>query len=103
MGEKFDYVISNPPYQEAVNDNNRSRPIYPDFIDAGRLVAHTSIMIHPARFLSNSGETKKAWNEKIVKSPEFLVLEHFSNSSHIFPSVDIKGGIAITKFEQGQS
>jgi hypothetical protein len=103
MGEKFDYVISNPPYQVPYADGtHKTIPIYPDFIEAGRSIAHTSIMIHPARFLSNAGETNKQWNKSVIESPEFSVLEHYHNSSDVFPTVDIKGGVAITMFEQGK-
>jgi type I restriction-modification system DNA methylase subunit len=103
MGEKFDYVISNPPYQiEGANGSNNAMPIYTDFIDAARMIGDHVCMIHPARFLSNAGQTKKAWNKSILSSEEFTVLAHFHNARDIFPSADIKGGVAITSFEKGK-
>ncbi|MGI8637207.1 MAG: Eco57I restriction-modification methylase domain-containing protein, partial [Segetibacter sp.] len=103
MSEQFDYVISNPPYQIVTDAaNNKMDPIYPQFIDAARQMACNIIMVHPARFLSNAGETCKKWNKAIIESPEFSVLNHFYDSKDIFPGTEIKGGIAITSFECGK-
>lgn len=104
MNEKFDYAISNPPYQVVGSEKNiKSFPIYPGFIDSARLFSETVIMIHPARFLSNAGETNKSWNKSIIESPEFSVLELYHDSEDIFPSVSIAGGVAITSFRKNKT
>lgn len=101
---RFDFVISNPPYQLESESNAAEVPIYPGFIDVGRLVGSRSIMITPARFLFNAGKTKKSWNESTYSSPEFEVLHFEPNSQAIFPPpTDVKGGIAITLFAKGKT
>lgn len=102
MSEKFDYTISNPPYQDSGSGNkNKAKAIFHEFIDSGRMISNTSIMIHPARFLSGAGEVPSKWVETIISSPEFKVLEHYHDSQKIFPSADIKGGVAITSYTAG--
>ena len=99
----FDYAIGNPPYQSEAEDNIRAAQIYPDFIDMARLVARRVIMIHPARFLFNVGHTSKDWNRRIIADPELEVIEYYPQSQQVFPSVDIKGGVAITSFTRGRA
>lgn len=92
---KFDYVIGNPPYQASNETYNRQEPIYPLFYDAAKIIADKSILISPARFLFDNGLTSKEWNQKMLQDTHIKV-EHFEpDSSKIFPSTDIKGGIAI--------
>ena len=97
MAKKFDVVIGNPPYQEeAVGASTRSEPIYPQFMDAAYEVADRAVLITPARFLSNSGQTKAAWNKKMLADPHLTVALHVADSSDLFPGTDIKGGVAVT-------
>lgn len=97
MTKKFDVVIGNPPYQEdAKGDSNRSEPLYNKFMDAAFEVGRKVVLITPARFLTGSGQTPKAWNEKML-ADEHLSVAHFEqDSARLFPGTDIKGGIAIT-------
>ncbi|MDO5015420.1 MAG: Eco57I restriction-modification methylase domain-containing protein [Eubacteriales bacterium] len=53
-------------------------------------------MIHPARFLFNAGGTPKAWNQKMLNDPHFKVLHYEPDAKRVFPSTDIKGGVAIS-------
>lgn len=53
-------------------------------------------MIHPARFLFNAGSTPKAWNKKMLSDPHLKVVFYEQDSSKIFASTDIKGGLAIS-------
>lgn len=53
-------------------------------------------MIHPARFLFNAGKTPKEWNNSVLNNPKFKVVKYWANSTDVFPTVDIKGGVAVT-------
>lgn len=94
---KFNVVVGNPPYQ-LVNkgDGTGADPIYNYFIDLAKRVSYQGTLIHPGRFLFNAGKTPKDWNNRILNDPHFKVIKYWSSSFDVFPSVDIKGGIAIT-------
>lgn len=97
---KFDAVVGNPPYQVTANgEANGSDPIYHLFIDAGRAAGARGTFIHPGRFLFKAGKTPKDWNEKILNDEHFKVVRYWSNSGSIFPTVDIKGGVAVTYWD----
>ena len=94
---KFDAVVGNPPYQVVNKGNgNGADPIYHDFIDRARDVSVCGTLIHPARFLFNAGKTPKEWNQKILNDPHIKVVDYWANSMAVFPTVDVKGGIAVT-------
>lgn len=98
MGKKFDVVIGNPPYQDDLIGDNDSKtpPIYHEFMDAAFDTAVRAVLVTPARFLSNAGQTPKSWNEKTL-SDEHLKVEIFEPSSaKIFPGTAIDGGIVVT-------
>ena len=98
---KFDAVVGNPPYQEESNgDSNAKKSIYNYFIDSSEELADRVTLIHPARFLFNAGDTPKAWNEKKLNDIHYQVVKYWSDSSDIFPTVDIKGGVAITYWDK---
>lgn len=98
---KFDAVVGNPPYQEESNgDSNAKKSIYNYFIDSGEELADRVTLIHPARFLFNAGDTPKAWNEKKLNDIHYQVIKYWSDSSDIFPTVDIKGGVAVTYWDK---
>lgn len=92
---KFDVVVGNPPYQETNSDNNRDNPIYQYFYDLADKVSDEYVLISPARFLSNVGQTSKVWNDKMLNDAHLKVLYFNQNSAHVFPNTDIKGGVAI--------
>jgi len=97
----FNAVVGNPPYQENnQGDGNGSDPLYHKFIDLGTELAKIETLIHPARFLFNAGKTPKEWNEKILNDSHFKVVQYIADSSTLFPSVDIKGGIAISLWDR---
>ena len=94
---KFDFVIGNPPYQaDPELGSTRSLPVYDSFMDAAYIVSDKTLLITPARFLFNAGQTKKDWNEKMLNDPHFKVLYYESDSSKVFPTTDIAAGIAIS-------
>ena len=97
MSKKFDVVIGNPPYQEeAQGASGRDEPIYHLFMDAAYEVGTKAVLITPARFLSNSGQTPAAWNKRMLNDPHLSVPVYEPDSKKIFPGADIKGGIAVT-------
>ena len=95
-GMKFDAVVGNPPYQEAVASSVNDKPIYHLFMDVAFKLSEKVSFITPARFLFNAGATPSSWNEKVLSDEHFKVLYYTSDSSEVFPNVDIKGGVAIT-------
>lgn len=101
MSRKFDVVIGNPPYQEeAQGDGTRDTPVYHQFMNAAYEVASKAVLITPARFLFNAGFTPKAWNEKMLADRRLSVPHYVSNSNDLFPGTDIKGGIAVTYWDE---
>ncbi len=94
---KFDAIVGNPPYQlENSGDGSGKDPIYHLFIDLAQNVSNIVTLIHPARFLFNAGKTPKEWTEKMLNDEHLSVIDYFDNSADVFPTVDIKGGVAIT-------
>ena len=101
MGKKFDVVIGNPPYQEeAQGAGTRDTPVYHLFMDAAYEVGKKVVLITPARFLFNAGFTPKAWNTKMLADPHLSVPHYVPNSDELFPGTDIKGGIAVTYWDE---
>ena len=97
---KFSAVVGNPPYQtENSGDGNGKEPIYHYFIDMGMNLSDKGTFIHPGRFLFNAGKTPKEWNNRMLNNPHFKVISYEVDSTKIFPSVDVKGGIAITYWD----
>lgn len=99
---KFGAIVGNPPYQETVDGNGRSKPIYPSFMDISYLLSDETILITPGRFLFDAGQTPKAWNKKRLHDNHFKVERYETDTSSIFPLVDIKGGLAITRHSKNK-
>lgn len=94
---KFNAVVGNPPYQTmAQGTSNGSDPIYHLFIDVASQMCDLVSFIHPARFLFNAGKTPRDWNQRMLSDKHFKVIRFWSDSSVVFPAVDIKGGVAVT-------
>ena len=94
---KFDVVIGNPPYQnEGVGEVARDEPIYHKFMDLSYKIAEKAVLITPARFLFNAGQTPKAWNKKMLEDEHLKVVYFAQKSDEVFPNTDIKGGVVVT-------
>ena len=94
---KFDAVVGNPPYQDvATGDSTQAPPIYHLFLDSAYQLAYSACLISPARFLFNAGATPSAWNKKMLNDNHLKVLSFEQDSSKVFPSTDIKGGVVVT-------
>ena len=101
---KFDFIIGNPPYQdENIGDQKYyTPPVYNLYMDESFKCADKVILVHPARFLFNAGSTPKNWNKKMLFDPHFKVISYYSNSSDLFPDTDIKGGVAISYYDNSK-
>lgn len=105
MSKKFDVVIGNPPYQsEAAREGGRREPLYHLFMDAAYEVGQQAVIITPARFLSNAGQTPKSWNAKMLADKHLRVAYFEPDSSKLFPQLadTIKGGIVVTHRDSEQ-
>lgn len=101
---KFDVVIGNPPYQEKTKGTRSSdRSIYHQFMQLSYKLANLTILITPARFLFNAGDTPTSFNKKILADKHFKIILYEKISSKIFPKTDIKGGIAISLYDKNSS
>lgn len=96
MDKKFYAVIGNPPYQESVEGNGRTNPIYPSFMDAAYDLGEKVELITPGRFLFDVGQTPHQWNEKMLDDSHLKVLRYEPDATNVFSGMDIKGGVAIT-------
>ena len=92
---KIDAIIGNPPYQLTVEGNRRAKPVYHLFIDLASQLSQRVSLITPARYLFNVGFTPKEWNNKMLNDEHFKVVTYKADSTEIFPTVDIEGGVAI--------
>jgi hypothetical protein len=93
---KFDCIVGNPPYQEDNPNNGRSAPVYNYFMDLAYETSDLTMLITPARFLFNNGQTPSEWNERMLSDAHFKVCYYNQHVEEIFNDNDIKGGIAIT-------
>ena len=87
-------IIGNPPYQ-VTSENTSDAPVYHLFIDLASLLAQRVSLLTPARYLFNAGKTPKEWNTKILNDEHFKVVAYWANSTDVFPTAIIKGGVAV--------
>ena len=99
---KFDVVVGNPPYQEERSNNGRKPPIYNYFMNISYKLSEISVLITPARFLFNAGQTPKEWNQSMLSDEHLQVSYYEPVAASIFPDAEIKGGVAITKRDTSQ-
>ncbi|MDD4685918.1 MAG: Eco57I restriction-modification methylase domain-containing protein [Clostridia bacterium] len=95
-GMKFDFIIGNPPYQEeSLGDKKADGSIYNYFMEASYEIGNKVLLITPAKFLFNNGNTPSKWNKKMLKDRHFKVLFFEPIASKIFSNVSFMGGVAI--------
>ena len=92
---EFNAVVGNPPYQ-LTTEGTSDKPIYNLFMDIAFKISDKVTFITPGRFLFNAGKTPKEWNSKVLNDKHFKVIWYESDSTKVFPNVDIKGGVAVT-------
>ncbi len=94
---KFDFLISNPPYQDDTNGSkNFAPPLYHHFMNAAPKVAEKSVLITPARFLFDAGATPKDFNRRMLEDPHLKVLDYAPDARKYFRNVEIEGGVVVT-------
>ena len=100
---KFDVVVGNPPYQEdSIGGSTSNAPIYHLFMDSAYSISDKVLLVTPARFLFNAGDTPKKWNEKMLSDVHLKVLYYEKDASKIFPAATFIGGVAITWHDNTQ-
>lgn len=91
---KIKAIVGNPPYQEE-GENTRKAPIYHLFYDVAFKLAPIVTLITPGRYLFKAGQTPMEWMERMLSDKHFKIVDYFQKSNEVFPTVDIKGGVAI--------
>ena len=91
---KIKAIVGNPPYQEE-GESTRKAPIYHNFYDISFRLSDKVSLITPGRYLFKAGQTPMEWMDKMLNDPHFKVVDYFQKSMEVFPTVDIKGGVAI--------
>ena len=97
----FDAVVGNPPYQTSVAGDNKNfaAPVYNLFLEAAFKISDKVSLIHPARCLFNAGATPQDFRNKILNNPHVKVVRYEPDGKKLFPTSDIKGGVAITYYD----
>ncbi|MBQ7630839.1 MAG: Eco57I restriction-modification methylase domain-containing protein [Selenomonadaceae bacterium] len=104
MKKKFDFVISNPPYQDDTSGNKTfAPPVYNKIMEAAFKIADKAAFITPARFLFDAGATPKDFNQRMLNDPHLKVLDYAPDARKYFKGVDIEGGVAITFRDETQN
>lgn len=96
--KKFDYAISNPPYQDESNT-----AIYQKFAQNSFLIVERGIaMIHKADFLHSSsrGDGLKDLMDLILENSRTKVIDYIDPSGLIFEGTTIDGGIIIYSIDK---
>ncbi|MBQ7454738.1 MAG: Eco57I restriction-modification methylase domain-containing protein, partial [Selenomonadaceae bacterium] len=101
----FDAVVGNPPYQIAVEGDNKNyaSPVYHLFLDTAFKLADKVSLITPAKFLSNAGDTPSEFNQRLLSDEHFTVVRYERDSSKFFPASYIEGGVVITLRDTSQT
>ncbi|CAI3477332.1 Eco57I restriction-modification methylase domain-containing protein [Enterococcus cecorum] len=99
---KFDVIIGNPPYQEEAKGTS-DKQIYHYFMDEAYKISPKVCFITPGKFLFDAGKTPSKWNKKMLNDEHLKVVMYEQNSAKIFPTTDIKGGVAITYRDTGKN
>ncbi len=104
---KFDFVITNPPYQDDTSGGNKSYapPVYNHFMKECRKIADKVVLITPARFLFNAGGTPKKFNGEMLNDKHLKILHYEPDSKKIFRNrnVDIEGGVVVTMYDNSRT
>lgn len=97
QGEKFGFVVSNPPYQESFGgDNTMSKSIWQKFLFLSDSISDSVSVIAPSRWRygsTRSGrEVKNYLDENYDRFSNFDI---FDPSDEIFPGTEIADGVGI--------
>ncbi len=100
---KFDYTISNPPYQIVMNTaTGKAFPIWQEFIWVANSNSRNMAFINPARWLKGGQGTGllpvKNWLLSNPHLKEFITMP----GGEVFPSAGIAGGVSIEIINNGE-
>lgn len=99
--EKFDYVISNPPYQDSTNRN--SRQIYDTFYLSAGEISHQVVMIFPLGWQKSSGRGTGSAKHPAMRADRRIVsVDNYYEDKDVdprilFPGVGT-GGVSIVSW-----
>jgi uncharacterized protein YjaG (DUF416 family) len=95
----FDFVISNPPYQMRISENNKTAnsPIWPDFVKIAVKIGKLISIINPARWQKGASGTG------LVKAREWILSQSsftrvINLEGEVFPTASIEGGVCVEIF-----
>ena len=98
-------ALGNPPYQEQDGGFGKSaRSIYNLFAETLMHSYEVSefILVIPARWFGG-GKGLDDFRENLMKSRKIKNLVYFQNSSKVFPTVDINGGVCYLHYDKNHS
>ncbi|HHX8170869.1 Eco57I restriction-modification methylase domain-containing protein [Legionella pneumophila serogroup 1] len=93
-------AVGNPPYQESDGGFGKSaKSIYNFFVESliDSKIIGEFILVIPARWFG-AGKGLDEFRENMINSGKIKNLKYFKNSSDIFPTVDINGGICFIHY-----
>jgi len=101
-GNKKIVAVGNPPYQEEDEGHGKSaKPIYNIFIESlvnSQKVSKFSLVI-PARWFSG-GKGLDNFRNRMRVDKKLKKITYFENSSFVFPTVDIRGGVCFLYWDK---
>ncbi len=100
-GGKKIVAVGNPPYQETDGGFGKSaKSIYDLFTE--QLIDNKDIaefvLVIPARWFGG-GKGLDGFRNRMMSSDKIRNLRYFQNSSHVFPTVDINGGVCFLHYD----
>jgi len=104
-GNKKIIAVGNPPYQEADGGFGKSaKSIYNLFTET--LIQSKNIseflLVIPARWFGG-GKGLDDFRANLMSSHKIKNLVYFQNSSHVFPTVDINGGVCYLHYNKNHT
>ncbi len=96
-------VAGNPPYQESDGGGTGKSavPVYNIFVEAliNSPEIEQFVVVIPSRWFAG-GKGLDSFRKRILESKKVRSITNFSNSSQIFPSVDINGGVCFLHYDK---
>jgi len=95
-------AVGNPPYQESDGGGTGKSaiPVYNLFVDQLILAPiEQFLVVIPSRWFAG-GKGLDKFREKILGSRHLKSITNFSNSSEVFPTVDINGGVCFLQYDK---
>ncbi|MCF6236540.1 MAG: Eco57I restriction-modification methylase domain-containing protein [Gammaproteobacteria bacterium] len=104
-GKKKIIAVGNPPYQESDGGGTGKSaiPIYNIFVEKliGTADVREFVIVIPSRWFAG-GKGLNSFRENLIKSKKISTIANYSNSSTVFPTVDINGGVCFLHYNKGE-